>query len=574
MAKRVTAEDVKQRLITVENRYKVELYSEVVYFNGSKSTIKHKCIDCGEFKTSNLKNLERGMGLICLKCAAVRSSQKKLLSKEIILEKIKQIDASIISEFGVSSVPRIKYYNGSESILEHNCLLCNNIKESNYGNYISKTGLFCRYCSYKNLSLNMMLNPDLLLSKLIRKHGDCKFQFIDEYIGRNSLFSFNCTNCSKNLSRSFNSLIEGYPLCNECLIIQRSKKLALSQNEVTSIIESENCIWLSGEYNNNRSILTIQCQCGNNFNCTLSEFKDGQIKCTSCSKAKSLGETLLEEVIYFYCKEFNFTYKYQKSFSDLKSKSDVLLRFDFEIFNNVNTIKLIEYNGPQHYEFIKFFHSSYEDFLEGQKNDLLKEEYCKANEYNLLVIPYYQLLNCQNILMQNLQFSTDLQHKFYNTIKETRNHLWKNQFILVFTINKRYIGSYRTISEIVLYLSSKDFNISHGDISACLSARRNQAKGLIFINYCDLDKLDSKIDYIKKQKPGLFYMVKLTPVYNNEDFLVMSVKDATSFLGLNKSSRITQACNKNKEIISKNKRFVNGYICEWINCPPYEVFIA
>lgn len=574
MAKRVIAQEVKQRLITIENKYKVKLYSEISYFNGSRSIIKHKCLDCGEFKTSSLKNLENGHSFICSKCATVRLSKKKLILKEVILEKIKQIDDSIIVEFGVSSEPYIKHYNGAESIITHKCLICNNYKESNYGNYIQKAGLCCRDCSYEKISTNMTLTPDLLQEKLINKHGYCEFQFIDEYNGRNTLFSFNCTNCSKHITRSFNSLIVGYPLCDECSIIQRSEKIAFSQNEVNNIIESQNCKWISGKYKNNRSILEIQCNCGNSYKCSLADFQDGQIKCTSCSKVKSLGETFLEEVIFFYCKEFNYTYKYQKTFCDLRSKKDVLLRFDFEISNDSKIINLIEYNGSQHYEFVDFFHKSYEDFLEGQENDLLKEGYCKTNEYSLLVIPYYELSNCQNILMQKLQFSIDLQRKFYSTIKETRENLWKNQSILVFTIHKRYIGSYRTISEIMLYLSSKNINISHSDISACLSYKRNQSKGLIFINYSDLDKLNSKINCIKTKKPSLFYMVKLTHIDNNKDFIVMSVNDAVSFLDLNKSSRITQACNFNKKITSKKQRIVNGYICEWINCPPYELFIV
>lgn len=568
MAKRVTAEEVKQRLITIENKYKVKLYSEIMDFKGSRSIIKHKCLDCGEFKTSTLKNLETGHGFVCSKCATIRLSKKRLISEEVILEKIKQIDYSIIVELGVTSEPYIKYYNGSESIINHKCLICNNYKESNYGNYIQKSGLCCRDCSYEKISTNMTLTSDLLQEKLINKHGYSEFQFIGEYNGRNTLFSFNCTNCSKHITRSFNSLIVGYPLCVECSIIQRSKKIAFSQNEVNNRIESQNCKWIAGKYKNNRSILEIQCNCGNSYKCSLAEFQDGQIKCTSCSKSKSLGETLLEEVIFFYCKEFNYTYKYQKTFCDLRSKKGVLLRFDFEISNDSKIIKLIEYNGSQHYEFINFFHQSYEDFLEVQENDLLKEGYCKTNEYNLLVIPYYELSKCQNILMQKLQFNIDLERKFYSTIKETRQHLWKNQSILVFTIHKRYVGSYRTISEIVLYLSSKNFNISHSDISACLSSKRNQAKGLIFINYSDLDNLDSKVDHIKKQKPSLFYMVKLTSVHNEKDSLVMSVNNAKLFLALNKSSRITQACHKNNEITSKSQHIVNGYICEWINYPP------
>lgn len=574
MAKRVTIEDVNQRLLSIENKYKINLESEIIYFNGSISTIKHKCIDCGEFKTNALKNLKNGRGLVCLKCASINGSKKKLISEEVILEKIKQIDNIITIEFGAISEPYIKYYNGSESIIEHKCLLCSEIKESNYGNYIKKSGLYCRDCSYKKISTNMTLTSDLLQKKLICIHENNKFKSIGEYKGRNTLFSLNCNNCCKSLTRSFNSLIEGYPLCDECLKLQRAKKLAFSQHEVKDLIESQTCKWLSGEYYNNRSLLEIQCNCGNLYKCSLAEFQDGQTQCQNCSKAKSTGERLIEEVLYFYCKKFNYSYIYQKTFEDLKNNEGNLLRFDFEIFDEKGVLILIEFHGEQHYNFIRHFHKSAEDFLKQQENDLIKEQYCSDKGYTLLIISYIDLLICQEVLMNYLNFSNNLKSKFYENLNEIRYQLWKNRSILVFTIHERYIDCFMNISEVVTKLSSKNIKISHSSISECLSNKLNQVKGLIFIKYCDIDKLTCKIDHIKKQKPSLFYMVKLTNIENNKNSLVMSVNDATSFLNLTKSSRITQACHKNREIICDKHRIVNGYICEWLDCPPCEIFIS
>ena len=299
MAKRVTLEDVKQRLIEIDTNYDVTLCGEIEEFKGSRSIIKHKCLVCGNFKTSCLKNLQNGKGFICSECASYKLSKNKLIPKKIIPASIRELDDSIIMELGISTNPNIKYYNGSESIIEHRCLSCLKTKESNYGNYIKKSGLFCKDCSYKNLSTNMTLTSDLLKEKLISTHGDNNFTLVGEYQGRSTLFALNCKNCGKLVLKSFGSLIDGYPLCTECINLQRSRKLAFSQVEVKNIIEAQHCKWLSGEYHNNTSILEIECPCGNSYKCSFAEFQRGQTKCQNCSKSKSLGERLLEEVIYY-----------------------------------------------------------------------------------------------------------------------------------------------------------------------------------------------------------------------------------------------------------------------------------
>lgn len=570
MAKRVTLEDVKQRLIEIDNNYKVDLCSEIEEFKGSKSIIKHKCLICGKFKTSVLKNLENGNGFICLECTFSNLSKNKLTSKKAILEKIKETDNTIILEFGISSNPHIKIYNGSESIIEHRCLLCGKNKESNYGNFIYKSGLLCRDCSYKNMSASMTLSFDTLKEKLISIHPNNNFVPVGEYNDRSTLFSFNCSNCGKLVRKSYDSLANGYPLCHECINHQRSHKLAFSKDKIKQIIESQNCKWLSGEYHNNTSILEIECSCGTSYKCSFAEFQHGQTKCQNCSKSKSLGERLLEEVIYFYCKEFDYSYNYQQTFEDLKSPKDNLLRYDFQILDKKDKHTLIEFHGEQHYKFIKFFYKTYEEFLEQQEYDLMKEQYALDKGYGFLVISYLDLLLCQEKLMNFLHFSNELKNKFYENINEIRMQLWKNQSILIFTIHQRFVGQFTSISEIVTNFSSKNIKISHSDISACLSNKRNQAKGFIFIRASDLNNLTSKIKHIKIQKPSLFFMVKLINVNNNKDFSIMSVTDATSFLNLKRSSRITETCYKNQKQPPSKKNIVNGYICEWINCPPFE----
>lgn len=60
----------------------------------------------------------------------------------------------------------------------------------------------------------------------------------------------------------------------------------------------------------------------------------------------SLGEKSIEKLL----RENNINYKKEYAFQDLVSINNVLLRFDFAIFDENNEIeRLIEYDGEQHY---------------------------------------------------------------------------------------------------------------------------------------------------------------------------------------------------------------------------------
>lgn len=73
------------------------------------------------------------------------------------------------------------------------------------------------------------------------------------------------------------------------------------------------------------------------------------------------------------------------SFSDLKNKR--VLRFDFAIIDNNKVIRLIEFDGIQHFEEQSFFTH---DLESTQKNDRIKNEYCKSNNIPLVRIPYWE----------------------------------------------------------------------------------------------------------------------------------------------------------------------------------------
>ena len=79
------------------------------------------------------------------------------------------------------------------------------------------------------------------------------------------------------------------------------------------------------------------------------------------------------------------------------------LPFDF-YFNKDNLHYFIEYNGEQHYRpvFGQKNITKEENFKKTQKNDLIKLNFCKKNNYPLLVIPYW-IKDFENLISEFLK---------------------------------------------------------------------------------------------------------------------------------------------------------------------------
>lgn len=126
-----------------------------------------------------------------------------------------------------------------------------------------------------------------------------------------------------------------------------------------------------------QSLWNCKCECGNEFIARQSDIVSGKRINCGCSK-KSNGEIKIEDIL----KENNINYKTEYSFDDLK---DIfVLRFDFAIFDaNNNLIKLIEFQGEQHYQEQNYFKNN------PMAHDKMKRQYCKKHNIKLLEIPYW-----------------------------------------------------------------------------------------------------------------------------------------------------------------------------------------
>lgn len=115
--------------------------------------------------------------------------------------------------------------------------------------------------------------------------GECKL-ISTEYINSNSPLALQCK-CGNVFYKSFYKLSNGFFMCKECLNKMRSQKYRKDFQSVIDYINSTDCEYISGEYINNSSLLTIKCKCGNLFEKNFNHFKRGQQQCPKCGAENS-----------------------------------------------------------------------------------------------------------------------------------------------------------------------------------------------------------------------------------------------------------------------------------------------
>ena len=184
--------------------------------------------------------------------------------------------------------------------------------------------------------------------------------------------------------------------CPHCANLSTSKKLSLNPEIFKSNFykEANNEYELLSDYHRSHSKVKIKhIVCGHEFEMLPHNFLRGQ-RCPYCAP-KSYGE---ERIMNWLIKN-NYIFKKEYSFDDLVYKHK--LRFDFAIFDiNNNIIALIEFDGRQHYiyEESSNWTFSYDDFLDLQYRDEMKNNYCIKNNYNLLRIKFNELDIIEDIL--------------------------------------------------------------------------------------------------------------------------------------------------------------------------------
>lgn len=250
-------------------------------------------------------------------------------------------------------------------------------------------------CLKKELDSNKIISDDLINKRFGRLVA---IKLSDERtIGGRSMWLCKC-DCGKTKSISRNSLITGNTISCGCLTAERVRNLnfknLINQNFGKLVVIEE-----TSERRYNSVVWKCRCSCKNEtiIKATTNCLVAGNVQSCGCI-THSIGETNIKNIL----EQNNIEYKTQKTFPELKSKRNRLLSFDFEAKND-NLKYLIEFDGEQHNSYQPYFHNTYEDFLEAQERDMIKNQYCLKNSISLIRIPYWER---DNITLEMLQLET------------------------------------------------------------------------------------------------------------------------------------------------------------------------
>jgi hypothetical protein len=179
----------------------------------------------------------------------------------------------------------------------------------------------------------------------------------NEYINTTTNMKFICK-CGNEFETTFTYFkSENKKQCNSCGAKKRNNDTRLTYAYVKSYIEGEEgngCKLLSQCYENNMTLLKIQCSCGNEFTTIFREFKQGNKKqCNDCGHINKVTAKC-------------FSYDEVKEYIEVTSKSGYKLLSE-KYTNSITPLKMICDKGHVHEQ-------RFEDFKQGHRCDICAYE--------------------------------------------------------------------------------------------------------------------------------------------------------------------------------------------------------
>lgn len=160
-------------------------------------------------------------------------------------------------------------------------------------------------------------------------------------------------------------------------------------NEIGNTYGLLTVIGYAGSTPKRDALWLCKCQCGNTKIVSGQNLRNGHT--SSCGCLISKGESIIAACL----QQHNIQYKSQYTDASLRTDINGQYKFDFALLNEKKQpIAMIEFNGKQHYEQSNFF-----DDLENIKyRDKQKSMWCQQHNIPLLIIPYWQIDNIEEVL--------------------------------------------------------------------------------------------------------------------------------------------------------------------------------
>lgn len=121
----------------------------------------------------------------------------------------------------------------------------------------------------------------------------------------------------------------------------------------------------------------------------------------------SIGENKIVDIL----NREKISFEREKTFKDLKQGK---FRYDFYIKDIKGKPCIIEYNGEQHYQYVKKFYKNQAEWRRAQGNDMRKISYCLAHNILLYIIPFWEIGNINKLedMLQNKYLARDRYKNF------------------------------------------------------------------------------------------------------------------------------------------------------------------
>lgn len=233
-------------------------------------------------------------------------------------------------------------------------------------------------------------NEDII--KQINQKSNFTVELIGDYVNTDTPFELKCKTCNHQWKVSPRSYFQNQTICPNCNS-NRSGKLSQTEvkNRIKNILGDE--YQLIGLYLGKREKITLKHSCGNEYQVWPNDIWQKHLgECLVCKDRVSIGHRTVRN----YLKNF-VVFEEEKTFDECLGITGKKLPFDFYIplFNLI-----IEFDGSQH-SIPKFGENEDgEEFQRTQRNDKIKNEYCKNNNINLLRISYRDIKKIEEILKE------------------------------------------------------------------------------------------------------------------------------------------------------------------------------
>lgn len=190
---------------------------------------------------------------------------------------------------------------------------------------------------------------------------------------------------------------QGCPICKKDNISSAFKHTNEEFISKARNIHGDKYDYSKVSYINNRTKVCIICPKHGEFWQIPNSHLQGQ-GCPKCSE--SLGEKKIDFILNKYAIEYERQYKIITDLKLFGKQGCFIVDFYLPKENLI-----IEYNGIQHYEEVKYFHKKDNSFEKQKNRDRKLKKWCKDNGVKLLTIKYTEKDKIEEILKQYINFN-------------------------------------------------------------------------------------------------------------------------------------------------------------------------